>query len=279
MPRVVLALALVIASACSASARSSGSAGASTVSPGTGSEGKPAAHAGGAEGGATPGPGADAAGGGPAGPGAPATGAVASAPCVPALAEVATALFGTRIVIRLPRGLELAERNPFYAQASSASQVSSCGQPFRYAAVGFAEFPASATPTMFRDQLMELRGLPAASLTWSDEGWRGRTFTGAYAAPADEKSGAPPVSGWLVIRESGEKYVYFALFETDPGATWDALKPTFVASGMNFFVKPRPAGAPASTGVSAPPPATPPSSGGISVEPTGSKKKKKKPEP
>ncbi len=275
MPRVVLALAFVFASACSASARTSGSAGASTVSPGTGSEGKPAAHAGGASGATTPESDAGA-GAGPAGPGAPAGGAVASAPCVPELADVATALFGTRIVIRLPKGLELAERNPFYAQAASASQVSTCGQPFRYAAVGFAEFPASATPTMFRDQLMELRGLPAASLTWSDEGSRGRTFTGAYAAPADDKSGAPAVSGWLVIRESGDKYVYFAFFETDPGAAWDALKPTFIASGKNFFIKPRPAGSPASTGVAAPAPTPPPATGGgLSVEPTGTKKKKK----
>lgn len=272
MSRVALVLGLACLSGCSVSARGGASAGSETVSPGTGSEGKPAAHAtGGGAGGA-----GDASGGGAptggAGGGASTT-LAAPPPCQPALADAATALFGTRVVIRLPKGLELVERNSFYAQAATASQTASCGQPLSYAAVGFVEFPGGSTVAAVRDQLMELRGLPAATLAWSDEGSRGRTYTGAYVAPADAQTGAPAVNGWFVLRETNEKYVYFALFETDPGS-WEALKSTFIASGRSFFIKPRAAPA-ASAPVAAPDPGKAPAAGGggLSAAPAGSKAK------
>lgn len=268
-----LGLGLACVSGCSVTASAGGAAGSGTVSPGTGSTGKPAhvepggaadgGAVGDAGGGATPG----------AGSGGPATTLAAAAPCQPALADAPTALFGTRIVIRLPKGLELVERNPFYAQAATASQTASCGQPIHYAAVGFVEYPASSSVTAVRDQLLELRGLPAASLTWSDEGSRGRTYTGAYAAPTDAQTGAPAVNGWFVLRESNDKYGYFALYETDP-TSWEALKSTFIASGRSFFVKPR-APAPAGT-VAAPEPAktpAPATTGGISAQPANAKAK------
>jgi hypothetical protein len=163
-------------------------------------------------------------------------------------------LFGTRIVVRMPKGVELMEQNGFYAQAAAPNQATNCGQAVSYAAVGFFEYPNGAT-TAVRDQLLEMRGIPAAGVTWEDEGTRGRTYTGAYRAPADSASGAPEVRGWFVLRDApNDKYGYFAIYESDP-AVFEALKPVFVASGRSLVVKPRSA----PSELAAPPPApTPP---------------------
>ncbi len=247
MPRA--ALVIVLLSACAASASGSASSGG-TVSPGTGSEGKPAHVAGG--GGAAPSePGA--AGGGGAAAGAQA-GVPVAAPCQNALADTPTSLFGTRMLLRLPKGVALVEQNPFLAQAASASQKTNCGQAVTYAASGFFQYPTNSTATQVRDQLMELRGIPAAALTWDDEGTRGRTYTGAYSAPADDAAGRPAVRGWFVLRD-GDLYAYFTMFEADPAA-WAEVKPVLVASGKSLVIKPRaPASANLSAGAAASPPA------------------------
>ena len=271
MPRAALALVLsaVLLPACAVSASgsaSSSSSGPGTLSPETAGQGKPARPAGGP---ATPGEAGAGGAGASAGADAPVA-AAAPAPCQNALADVPTALFGTRMIVRLPKGVELVEQNPFFAQAAAPNQATSCGQAVSYAASGFFEYPASSGLTQVRDQLLELRGLPAASLTWDDEGSRGRTYTGAYSAPADAATGAPAIRGWLVIREAGDRYAYFTLYEADPAA-WDALKPVFVASGKSLVIKPRPAQVSAPAGTSpSPAPAT---AGGISAQPAGSKAK------
>jgi hypothetical protein len=270
MSRLVLVLALASVSACSVKASGSYSSGSGSMSPGTGSEGKPARPA---DGGDAAGGGAGEAGTG--GPSAGAPGAVAAAPpCQPALADTPTSLFGTRILVRLPKGLELVEQNPFYAQAASPRGTTTCGQPITYAAIGFFEYPANSAVQEVRNTLIEMRGLAAANVTWDDEGSRGRTYTAGYSAPADAATGAPAVRGWFVLRESNEKYAYFALYETDP-AQWDAVKPVFVASGRSLLVKPRSPNAaaptPVAAGAAAPAPA--PSGGGIAAEPASSKKK------
>lgn len=266
-----LVLVLVLASACSVKASSSYSSSSGSMSPGTGSEGKPARPA---DGGSAAGGGGEA-GTGAGGPSAGAPGAVAAAPpCQPALADTPTALFGTRILVRLPKGLELVEQNPFYAQAASPRGTTNCGQPITYAAMGFFEYPANSPVQDVRNTLIEMRGLTAANVTWDDEGARGRTYTAGYSAPADAATGAPAIRGWFVLRESNEKYAYFALYETDP-AQWDAVKPVFVASGRSLVVKPRSPNAaaptPVAAGAAAPAPAA--TSGGIAAEPASSKKK------
>ncbi|MDC0719820.1 hypothetical protein [Nannocystis bainbridge] len=252
MSRVALSLALALAWAplvgCAVSA--SASSGSGTMSSGTGPQGKPARRV--DEGGGE-------AGGGGAAPAGP-------PPCQPALADAPTALFGTRILVRLPKGVELAEQNPFYAQAVAPDQATNCGQPVAYAAVGFFEYP-NAAPAAVRDQVLELRGIAKGAATWDDEGTRGKTYTGAYTVPADAATGAPAVRGWFVLRDANDKYGYFALYETDP-AHWDALKPVLVASGKSLLVKPRMVASPAEAQVSAAPP---PTSGGLSAEPAGAK--------
>ena len=111
-PLLIALVALAPAVACAVSASTQ----AGTGAPGTdgGSAGKPAQ----AGPGATPGaadpsanPGGVAAGGAglSAGPQA----------CVAALNDASTSLFGGRVLIRLPKGVELVQQNPFYAQAAA----------------------------------------------------------------------------------------------------------------------------------------------------------------
>lgn len=264
MSRAVLPLALVLVwtplAACAVSA--SVSAGSGNMSSATGPQGKPARRvASGGEGASEAADGASEGGAGAAPAGPP--------PCQTALADTPTALFAGRIVVRMPKGVELAEQNPFYAQALAPDQPTSCGAPVAYAAVGFFEYPNAST-TAVRDQVLELRGIPRASVTWEDEGTRGRTYTGAYSAPADEATGAPAVRGWFVLRDSNDKYGYFALYESDP-AHWDALKEVFVASGRSLLIKPRPQRSPAEGQIAGPQAEASSSPGGLTAEPAGAK--------
>lgn len=217
------ALASDLACAVSASAGSQSGNGVSGAEPGRG-DGKPARGA---------------ADGGSAGDPAPGAGAPAPAACTPVVNDLATSLFAGRVLIKLPRGVELVEQNGFYAQMAAPQQATSCGAQVHYAAVGFFQQPAGASVQQVRDQLLELRGIPSETVTWSEEGTRGRNYTGAYAATQDPKTGAPPTRGWMVLREAAnDKYAYFALFETDE-ASFAGLLPVFQESGRNLLVKPR----------------------------------------
>jgi hypothetical protein len=184
-------------------------------------------------------PSGSAPGGAPAGP----------APCVPELASTSTSLFGGRVLIRLPKGVELVQQNPFYAQASAAQQATSCGAPVRFSSVGYFEWPAGANLMQVRDQLLELRGIALETATWAEEGSRGRHFTGAYTVAAS--AATPATRGWLVLRDApNDKFAYFAMFETDE-ASWDGLRAVFQDAGRNLLVKPRAIQGPESV---APPP-------------------------
>ena len=221
---LVVSLIGLIASGCAVSASAtSGSSGSGSGAPaGAGSTGRPAQS-----------DGSGAAGSGSGGASA------TPAPCVAAVNELATSLFAGRVLIRLPKGLELVEQNPFFANLGASPQSTSCGNSVRYGAVGFFQQPANATINQVRDTLLGLRGIPADTVTWSDEGTRGRNYTGAYTATADAKTGAPPVRGWMVLREApGDKHAYFALFETDE-ASWEPLRAVFQQAGTTLLVKPR----------------------------------------
>lgn len=264
MSRIALSVALALGwgslGACAVSASAGAGSAPGDMSQGAGSQGKPARVV----------EGSGAAEGGAGAPSAP-------PPCEPALADVPTALFGTKILVRMPKGVELVEQNPFFAQAAAPDQATNCGPAVSYAAIGYFEYP-NATVTAVRDQVLELRGIEAAGLTWEDEGTRGRTYTGAYSAPADEATGTPAVRGWFVLRDTSDKYGYFALYEAEPAA-WEALKGVFVASGRSLLIKQRRV----STGdaeLSAGPPAGGASGGGgagaIAAEPASAKPTKGK---
>ena len=248
-PSTLLVASLIglFGSGCAVSASgSAGSSGPGSSGPGpsqagAGSTGRPAQQGD---------PGVGGAGGG-----APATPAGL---CVAAVNDRATSLFTGRVLIRLPKGLELVEQNPFFANLGGSPQSTSCGNAVRYGAVGFFQQPANATVNQVRDTLLELRGIPVDTVTWSEEGTRGRNYTGAYAATADAKTGAPPVRGWMVLREApGDKHAYFALFETDE-ASWAPLRAVFQEAGKTLLVKPRALQGPESIQPPKPEPAKPP---------------------
>lgn len=231
-----IVLAVLPGLACAVSASTSSSTGQPSSGAGHGSTGKPALQAGDS--------GAPASSGGQANEGGtqvPATGpasGVGAPACVPALNDLYTSLFSGRVLMRLPKGVELVEQNGFYATMAASQQSTSCGAPIKYMAVGFFQQPAVDLMKV-RDQLLELRGISAATVTWSEEGTRGRNYTGAYAAAQDPKTSAPPSRGWLVLREAAnDKYAYFAVLETDENS-WAGLSALFQEAGRHLLVKPR----------------------------------------
>lgn len=226
--RVSLAVVLLSVLACKTSASYSSSSGSGTTAPGSGdNHGKPAQFPAGDGGAAPTGDGGASAGGGSSAPAA----------CVTAMNDSSTSLFSGRIVIRLPKGLEMVEQNSFFAVAAAPQTTTSCGGVIRYAAVGFFQYPGSTELLQVRDHLMSLRGISPENLTWTEEGTRGHNYTAVYAAPTD-KNGAPETRGWLVMRDApGDKYLYFAMFESEPAA-FDGLKAAFQESGRRLLVKP-----------------------------------------
>lgn len=174
-------------------------------------------------------------------PGGGGSGAATPAPvaCVPALGDQATSLFAGRVVVKLPKGVEMVEQNPFVAVAASPQSTTSCGAVVSYVSVGFFQYPGSTSITAVRDHLLELRGIPPETIVWADEGTRGRNYTAEYTAPADEKTGAPETRGWLVLRDApNDKYLYYAMYEADPAA-FVGLRPLFQDSGRRLLVKPK----------------------------------------
>jgi len=236
IPLVMLIGLIGPAVACAVSA--STQVGGSPPAEGTSGAGKPA-RAVGPDGAASPAGPAGAAG--PSGPGNAPGAPAGPAACVAELASTSTSLFGGRVLIRLPKGVELIQQNPFFAQASAPQQATSCGAPVRFSSVGYFEWPAGANLMQVRDQLLELRGIALETVTWAEEGSRGRHYTGAYtvAAGANPATPTPPTRGWLVLRDApNDKFAYFAMFETDE-ASWDGLRAVFQDAGRNLLVKPR----------------------------------------
>ncbi len=233
VPVAAVVLAVLSGLACAVSA----SASSQTGQPAAGGQpapaqgpGKPALQTDGQTGAPVAASGGAGAGPAPTAPAAPV--------CVPALNDLYTSLFGGRVLMRLPKGVDLVEQNGFYATMAASQQSTSCGAPVKYLAVGFFQQPAVDLMKV-RDQLLELRGISAATVTWSEEGSRGRNYTGAYAAAPDPKTSAPASRGWLVLREApNDKYAYFAVLETDE-ASWPGLSAMFQEAGRNLLVKPR----------------------------------------
>jgi hypothetical protein len=209
--------------------------------------------------------GGDAAGGGDtAGGGGDAGGEPQQDPTKVCDAEVGgtpTALFANNVVVRLPKGMELVEENPFFARISTKDTVSTCDAIINFSAVGYFQADPARDPKKTRDETLAARGLPAGDATWSEETVKGRDYTGAYELPADDK-GNPPIKGWMVLKEKNG-FTFWYLLETHPNA-WNALKKTFQESGKKLLIVPQ-AGltAPALGG------------GGEEPPPTGKKKKGK----
>ena len=227
MRRALVPLVMLIGPVLACAVSASTQAGGASPTESASGAGKPAQSV----------PASGAPGAGPeSAPGPGGSGSIAAA-CVPALAETSTSLFGGRVLIRLPKGVELVQQNPFYAQAAAPQQSTSCGGAVRFASVGFFEWPAGASLTQVRDQLLELRGIALETVTWAEEGSRARHFTGAYTVAGDSRG--PTARGWLVLRDApNDKFAYFAMFETDE-ASWAGVRAVFQDAGRHLLVKPR----------------------------------------
>ncbi|MEZ4453562.1 MAG: hypothetical protein R3B09_29160 [Nannocystaceae bacterium] len=182
-----------------------------------------------AGGGGTPG----SAGGGSSASGTAASNTVAAPPpCQPALDAEPTGLFGMRLLIKLPAGVELIEENPFYARSVGGNQASSCGTQIHFSALGYLR---SAAPLVdVRKYVLRLRGLSGESPSFSGETNLGSTLSSIYEVPQSE-SGAPPLRGWMVLRRDGA-WVYWTLFEAHP-SNFAALEGVFKAATQSIMIR------------------------------------------
>lgn len=244
-----------------------------TNPPGETGGGGDAAGGGGGDaggGGDTAGGGGDAGGGDAGGGGDKAGGGGEEGPdpnkvCDASTSDTPTALFANNVVVRLPKGMELVEENPFFARIATKDTVSTCDAIISFGAVGYFQADPSKDPKKTRDETIQAaRGVPPSEVTWSEETVKNRDYAGQYDIPADDK-GNPPIRGWFVLKEKGGFTFWYSL-ETHPNA-WNALKKTFQESGKRLLIVPQ-------AGLTAP--AGPGGGGGdTTAAPTGKKKKGK----
>ncbi len=180
------------------------------------------------------GSGGDEAGGDSGGDAAPAgDGGVTE--CDAEVADTPTALWADRVLVRMPKGVEMVERNEVFAQASGEAQ-STCDVMVSRAAMGYFQDDTAKGVKQLRDDTLTQIGFDMSVVTWSDETENGRNFTGAYEAPEDDK-GNPPVKGWFVFKES-QGTLFWMIMETHPNA-YPAIKKSFKKSGSSLLIVPQ----------------------------------------
>ena len=103
------------------------------------------------------------------------------------------------------------------------------------AAMGYFQDDKGKKITQLRDETMIPLGFEGAPVTWSDENYNGRSFSGAYEVPQDDQ-GNPPVKGWFVFKES-EGTLFWMIMETHPNA-FPAIKKSFKAAGTSLLIVP-----------------------------------------
>lgn len=153
--------------------------------------------------------------------------------CDAEVSDTPTALFANNVLLRLPKGMEMIEENPFFARISSGNTESVCSGIITFGAIGYFQADPKKPVKQTRDETLKQRGLDPAEITWSDETEKGRDYSGSYSVPADEK-GSPPIRGWFVLKEKAGTTFWYAL-ETHPNA-WNALGKTFQESGKRLLI-------------------------------------------
>ena len=163
-------------------------------------------------------------------------------------------MFADNVILRLPKGMDLVEENPFFARIMTKDTVSTCDGVISFGALGYFQADPNKPVKQTRDETIQAaRGVPPNEVTWTDETEKGRDYSGSYSIPEDAK-GNPPIQGWFVIKEKGGYTFWYAL-ETHPNA-WNALAASFKESGNRLRI---------SAAINAPPPPEP--------APTGKKKR------
>ncbi|HGG56667.1 MAG TPA: hypothetical protein ENK31_02595, partial [Nannocystis exedens] len=146
--------------------------------------------------------------------------------CPSEVSDTPTALFADKLVMRLPKGVELVERTPFLMTANNVD--STCDAIITRMAVGYFEYDASKPIKEVRDGIIGQLGYAEGDVQgWSDETEKGSSYTGVYEV-AEGSNGEPPVQGLMTMKEA-EGIHYWAIYETHPNA-WPAIKATFKES-------------------------------------------------
>lgn len=198
--------------------------------------GSDAAASGGGDGGS--GGGGGDAGGGDAGGGdgggdkAPTDGPDPTKVCDAEVSETPKALFGDNVLIRLPKGVEVVERNEFFAQITSSTTQSTCDAIVSFAAIGYFATDASKPVTQIRDETLKARGLDG-DIKWADETTKNRDYSASYELPEGPK-GEPPLKGWIAFKEKAGT-TFWVAYETHPNA-WNAVGKSFQESARRMLI-------------------------------------------
>ena len=172
---------------------------------------------------------AGAAGAGQGGGDAGEAGEAPAAPaCAPVLDIQPTSFFSARILLTLPKGVELIEQNPFFARSASADQVDSCGRPIPFAALGYVRSAASLTE--IRRHVMGLHGFE--DVAFSGESTQGDTTVATY----DVDAGGTAIRGILLFKRDGGWY-YWALYEAAP-EDFPQVEPIYRQSFESLMIRP-----------------------------------------
>lgn len=164
----------------------------------------------------------------------PAVAVPVAPPCEAAVADP-VALFGDRVLMRLPIGVEVKEVMPLLARSGEAEMVSACGAKVRHVSIGAA---AAGQPALaLRDALFtEVYGLDPGGVRWTDEQAKGTGWAGSFTL-AEVPGERVPIRGWFALKEKG-KLVVWALFEAHAD-DYPRLEQTFRASGERLLVVPQ----------------------------------------
>lgn len=155
--------------------------------------------------------------------------------CDAEVSDTPAAFFADRLLVRLPKGVEIVERNEIFAQVPNRNQQSACEVIVTNGALGYFQADAAKEPTATRDEIVTQIGYQVSDVTWSDETPQGRNYFGHYEVPGDDK-GNPPVAGYMTLKEV-DGTLFWYILETHPNA-YPAIKKTFMESGKRLFVVP-----------------------------------------
>lgn len=155
--------------------------------------------------------------------------------CDAQVSDTPSAYFADRVLVRLPKGIEIIERNEVFAQVPNRNQESVCEVIVSNGALGYFQADPSKEPTTVRDEIMTQVGYDPGQASWSDESPNGRNYAGHYEVPGDDK-GNPPVAGYMTLKEV-DGTLFWYILETHPNA-YPAIKKTFMESGKRLFVVP-----------------------------------------
>jgi hypothetical protein len=154
--------------------------------------------------------------------------------CDAEVGDTPKAIFADNVILRLPKGMDLVEENPFFARIATKDTVSTCDGVISFGALGYFQADPAKNPKQTRDETIQAaRGVPPGDVTWSEESEKGRDYQGSYSIPEDAK-GNPPIKGWFVLKEKGGYTFWYAL-ETHPNA-WNALYKSFQESGNRLRI-------------------------------------------